>query len=155
MLGERLIRLRKAKKFTQTDLAELCGVSRNSIVNWETDKREPKISDIQKLAEVLDVSPNDLIGAESHIQHTQHVKSASQGEQDITDFAYWGGIVNNVRKLLVRGDEREILSITPLIKLAYEMLTQKTSLRETVVAQMPVSGGHHNRNTQNVRVARA
>ena len=145
MLGERLMKLRKAQKWTQTELAERCKVSRNSIVNWETNKREPKIGDIMRLAEVLNVSPHELIASEE-------ANVLQDIPQEPTNYAYWGGIVNEVRKLLERGDEGEILAITPLIKRAYDMLTQRiTATKEAPIVQT-VNSGHHNKNTQTVHI---
>ncbi len=121
MLGERLIRLRKAKNWTQTDLAHECGVSRNSIVNWETDKREPKISDIQKLAEVFGVSPNDLIGNENTVEQS-YVNVDKKIASEPESFAYWGGVLDKTRNVVERGDIQEINAITPLLKIALDML---------------------------------
>ena len=84
MLGERLMKLRKAQKWTQTELAERCKVSRNSIVNWETNKREPKIGDIMRLAEVLNVSPHELIASED-------ANVLQDTPQEPINYAYWGG----------------------------------------------------------------
>lgn len=126
MLGERLIRLRKAKKWTQTDLADKCGVSRNSIVNWETEKREPKIGDIQKLAEVLGVSPNDLIGNDNtfiHVKVGSHNHNEEENIMEAENFAYWGGMLDKTRKVIERGDTQEIDLIKHFLKSALSMLT--------------------------------
>ena len=122
MLGERLIKLRKAKNWTQADLAHECGVSRNSIVNWEADKREPKISDIQKLAEVFGVSPNDLIGQENIKEQKQRINMDKIADTEPESFAYWGGVLDKTRNVVERGDMQEINAITPLLKIALSML---------------------------------
>jgi transcriptional regulator with XRE-family HTH domain len=122
MIGERLIKLRKAKKLTQTDLAELCGVSRNSIVNWETEKSEPKISDIQKLAKILDASLNDLIGQEVPLISAQSQLAPKNIPSESESFAYWGGVLDKTRKVAERGDIQEIDVIAPLLQSALNML---------------------------------
>ena len=132
MLGERLIKLRKARKWTQTDLAEQCGVSRNSIVNWESDKREPKIGDIQKLAEVFQVSPNDLIGNESVIHHTQSDIMEIPTNIETESLTYWGGMLNKVSQTVERGNTQEINAIIPIVKTALSMLL--LSVGEPLVA---------------------
>ena len=121
MLGERLIKLRKAKKWTQTELAEQCGVSRNSIVNWETGRREPKIGDIQKLAEVLNVSLNDLIGDDTP------TAAANSGNDDIVcaepnSFKYWIEVLDKARRVAENGDTQEIGLIASLLQSALTIL---------------------------------
>ena len=52
-LGEKIKKLRKSKKFTQTDLAERLGVHVNTLLRWENGKRFPNIEKIKKIADVL------------------------------------------------------------------------------------------------------
>lgn len=60
--GEKLMIQRKQAGLTQKELAERAGVSRNSIINWETGKREPRgLEDFAPLAEVLNCSIADLM----------------------------------------------------------------------------------------------
>ena len=121
MLGERLIKLRKGKKWTQTDLAEQCGVSRNSIVNWETGKREPKISDIQKLAEIFNVSPHDLIGdGISLINVSPDNERTSEAESE--GLTYWVGMLDRARRAAENGNTQEIDLIVSLLKSALSIL---------------------------------
>jgi transcriptional regulator with XRE-family HTH domain len=42
---------------TQQQLAEAVGLSRNTIVNFETGRRIPRMDDISKIAEALGVDP--------------------------------------------------------------------------------------------------
>ena len=132
MLRTKLINLRKAKKWTQTDLAERCGVSRNSIVNWETGKSSPKIGDIQTLAKIFNISPNDLINDDNiptaKTQTAIHEEKSNEPE----NFAYWGRVLDNTRKVAERGDLEEIDLITPLLKSALHMLL---SVRERFASE--------------------
>lgn len=59
--GERIKAIRKEKGFTQKHLAELTGLSVNAIQSYEYGKYEPKIPQIEKIAEALDVSPFDIM----------------------------------------------------------------------------------------------
>lgn len=54
--------LRIEKNLTQKELANLLNVSQNAIYNWENGKRQPKIEQIQKIANVLEVQINELLG---------------------------------------------------------------------------------------------
>ena len=53
---------RKEKGFTQSELAELIGVSMQAVSKWETDAGMPDISQIVPLAKVLEVSSDKLLG---------------------------------------------------------------------------------------------
>ena len=52
---------RKAKGITQSDLSKEIGISRNTIVNFETSRRDPRIKDLRKIAKALNVSIEELI----------------------------------------------------------------------------------------------
>lgn len=61
-LGENLKRIRKSRHLTQSELAEKAGYqSRTAISRIEHGEWEPTPAKIRKLAEVLDVSPGDLL----------------------------------------------------------------------------------------------
>ena len=62
--GEKLSSARKAKGFSQEELAAKIEVSRQAISKWETDSAQPETSNIIKLCEVLEISPNELFGYE-------------------------------------------------------------------------------------------
>lgn len=59
---ENLKWLRKINRLTQEQLALKVGVSRESIVKWETKRIEPAIKNLVKLAEVFNVSVDKLLG---------------------------------------------------------------------------------------------
>lgn len=60
-IGDRIKALREKKKFTQEGLGNAIGVSRNTVVNWETGKRKPRFEDIQSLMRVFACEANDLL----------------------------------------------------------------------------------------------
>lgn len=61
-LGENLRFLRKRKNLTQKELAELSGVSCNSIINYENGRRtDPPISQVLKIANALEVDLDDIL----------------------------------------------------------------------------------------------
>ena len=61
-VGQNIRRFRKEKNLTQSELAELIGVSVQAVSKWETDTGMPDISQIVPLARVLDVSTDCLLG---------------------------------------------------------------------------------------------
>lgn len=56
MLGTKLKKLRKDRNLKQDDIAELFGITKGSISNWENDRRSPNIQQLQRLADFYGVS---------------------------------------------------------------------------------------------------
>lgn len=61
-IGERIRTIRKAKGFTQKDLAVLSGTSEITVRQYETGKRQPRIEQLSLIADALGVSSGELIG---------------------------------------------------------------------------------------------
>ena len=62
MINQILISLRKKAGFTQEQLAEKIGVSRQAIANWEKGENTPDITKCIALAELYGVSVDELVG---------------------------------------------------------------------------------------------
>ncbi|WP_129408057.1 helix-turn-helix domain-containing protein [Marinitoga lauensis] len=60
--GERLKELRKLKKITQKELATKCETSQSLISEYEKNLKQPTAEMIKKIAIVLDVSADYLLG---------------------------------------------------------------------------------------------
>ena len=60
MFHDNLIQLRKLKQLTQEDVAEAVGVSRQAIAKWESGETMPDLGKCKVLAELFDVSLDDL-----------------------------------------------------------------------------------------------
>lgn len=56
-----LRKYRKAKGFTQKQLADIVGVKPHTISNYETGEREPPLALLKMFAKVLDCSVDDLL----------------------------------------------------------------------------------------------
>ena len=63
MIGKNLQKLRKQRSLTQEALAEAVGVARQTIAKWETEESTPDLEMSGRLAEVLEVSLDDLVNA--------------------------------------------------------------------------------------------
>ena len=62
MDGENIKRIRKEKNITQKQLAERSGLSVTSIQYYECGKFKPKVEQVERLAEALEVSPVEIMG---------------------------------------------------------------------------------------------
>ena len=54
-IADKLKALRKAKGYTQQDVAEAIGISRATIGGYEIGRRQPRLSDLQKMADFYGV----------------------------------------------------------------------------------------------------
>jgi len=59
--GKFIAELRKNKRITQTELADLLKVSNSAISRWETGEGYPDISIFPRLAEILNVTVDELL----------------------------------------------------------------------------------------------
>ena len=62
-IGETISSLRKKKELTQNELAEKMNVTDKAVSKWERDLSCPDVNTISRLAEVLDVSVEELLNA--------------------------------------------------------------------------------------------
>lgn len=62
-IGENIKKYRKAKGFTQKELAESVGVAAITIQQYERNVREPKMDTVVRLAQALGISVADLYGS--------------------------------------------------------------------------------------------
>ena len=63
-ITERLKTLRNKTGKTQKEVAELTGLVRATLANWETGRTEPDIESVKLLADFYGVSVNYLVGAD-------------------------------------------------------------------------------------------
>lgn len=67
-LGEQIFNLRKQKGFTQEEIAELVGVSRQTIHKWENDVIQPNSDNIVALSNVLGINSEELLSSVYPVQ---------------------------------------------------------------------------------------
>ena len=78
IIGERLRRQREAVGMKVTELADLLGVSRNTITNYESGKTEPGASELMKIVRSLGCSLMDLLPGEQELPATRFAFRAHQ-----------------------------------------------------------------------------
>lgn len=69
-LGMMISSLRKEKGMTQLELAEKMGVTDKAVSKWERDLSFPDINSIPKLAEVFEVSVDELMQVKTETKET-------------------------------------------------------------------------------------
>lgn len=60
-IAERLQELRKQSGYSQEQVAEMLGLSRQAISKWESGQGKPEIDNIVKLTEIYDVSADYIL----------------------------------------------------------------------------------------------
>lgn len=84
--GSMVAELRKEKGMTQLDLAEKMGVTDKAVSKWERDLSFPDISSLPKLAEIFEVSVDELMQVKSNTKE----KSEETGIAEIVQLALKG-----------------------------------------------------------------
>ena len=95
-IGCKIKAARIEKKLTQEQVAELLGVSRQTISNWENEKSYPDIISVIKMSECYDVSLDYLLKGEQKMksyydyleESTNVVKSNANRNKIITILSY-------------------------------------------------------------------
>lgn len=65
-LAERLQELRKKAGYSQEQVADLLGISRQAISKWESGQGKPELDNIVKLTEIYNVSADYIISGREH-----------------------------------------------------------------------------------------
>ena len=72
MLNENIKKIRKNKRVTQEELAVKVNVVRQTVSKWEKGLSVPDAEALQRIADALDVSVEELLGAEVNVKTNQN-----------------------------------------------------------------------------------
>lgn len=84
-IGDRIKAIRIAKGMDQKQLADMVGISKSSISEWENCKRAPRMSTLRKIAAALGVDVWDIIGYDDSVEFDGASSELSKEEQDLID----------------------------------------------------------------------
>ena len=76
-IGNRIIALRKAQQFSQEEIADKIGVSRQSVSKWETDACAPDAYNLIALAQVLNTSVEYIVTGEMSVKEKPQTNEGS------------------------------------------------------------------------------
>ena len=76
-LGQRIARLRRNKGLTQEELGDKVGVSSQAVSKWETDSSVPDVMLLVKIANLFDISVDELLGND-RIKETPQIVPVSE-----------------------------------------------------------------------------
>ena len=83
--GKQLRKLRKEQGHTQEKLAQMVGLAKSTITNYERDKRQPDVFMIKKLAAALNTTGDELLGIIIEPEIKKEPSSRSEAAQELID----------------------------------------------------------------------
>lgn len=60
MLGDKIKQIRKDKKISQKEFAEILEIPVSTLANYENNHREPNMETLKKISKALDISPTEF-----------------------------------------------------------------------------------------------
>ena len=84
--AERLKELRKKAGLTQSELAETIRLSIKTVQRWEQNERQPRMDEIKKLAQALNVTDSELLNGKQDLGTWQlRIEVANDFRQEVID----------------------------------------------------------------------
>ena len=102
--GELIREARKAKKYTQSELGDLIGVTNKAVSRWENGESFPDIGVLENLAQVLDLKVQDIVTGEVQ----QEDKNEIDMEEALTELL-------RQSKIQLREKKKRILGVTAAV----------------------------------------
>lgn len=91
VLGKRIKEIRKTRGLTQERVAEFVGIETKSFSNIETGRTYPEAENLNKIMEILEVTPFDLFNYEylkPHGELLEEMYSAMEKDENLTRLIY-------------------------------------------------------------------
>ena len=96
--NENLRAARERKNMTQKDVADNIGVAKSTYSLYESGNREPNVQTIKKLADLLNVSADDLLGLNQEpTTIAAHFDGDDFTEDELEDIRAYADFVKNRR----------------------------------------------------------
>ena len=97
--NENLKNARERKGMSQKDVAEEIGVAKSTYSLYESGNREPNVQTIKRIADVLNVSADDLLGLNNEpITIAAHFDGDDFTEDELDEIRQFAEFVKNKRK---------------------------------------------------------
>ena len=91
VIGEKITELRKKYNYTQENLAEKIGVTRQTLSNWESNITSPDLNQASLLCKELKININDLLDNELELDvkdNSNNILNKLVGNKVILNFDY-------------------------------------------------------------------
>lgn len=139
--SENLASLRKSKNLSQEEIADRLGVSRQAISKWENGQALPETANIMKLCEILEVTPNELLGYEERkAQPVEQIPYNNYNNEEIKEKKKWYKTTPFKVFVAVLGALLAVNLIMALVVLGFAgVFMMRTDVNENVVPLEDVS----------------
>ena len=101
-IGSFISRQRKAKNLTQSQLAEMLGISTNAVSKWERGICLMDMSLLKPLSDILEVTVNDILSGEI-VDENMLREKADQNIVEISKYYHLQGIESGALAMLIMG----------------------------------------------------
>ncbi len=94
MIGRHIKSFRENKNITQSELADKLCVTRQAVSNWENEKTEPDIETLHKIADILEISIEEVIYGskrETNVVHNHY--TTEQVTKTVSKGVSFGGVL--------------------------------------------------------------
>ncbi|MCR4925548.1 MAG: helix-turn-helix transcriptional regulator [Clostridiales bacterium] len=105
MFGEMLKQLRKQCSYTQAEISKILGIDRSTYAYYESEKTQPNIETIIKIARVYNITTDSLLGVEKKDAKSFVVADGKNDSFPIENFSV-PGYISELTK-----EERELILI--------------------------------------------
>ena len=97
--NENLKFARERKKISQKEMAERIGVAKSTYSLYESGNREPNVQTIKKIADILNVSADELLGiSDEPITIAAHFDGDEYTEEELDEIKQFAEFVKAKRK---------------------------------------------------------
>jgi len=119
MFGEKIRLIREMRGFSQENVAAKLGIAQNAYSRIETSQTKLEAGMLNKIAEVLEVSPMDILSTQPAIINFQSNKGTQQS------FGYVEQVISGQKELYEKMLANKDEEITRLSKLIEKVLDKK------------------------------
>ncbi len=109
--AEKLKAIRKQTGFSQEQLAEKLGVSRQAVTKWETNTGIPDVENIMAISALFDISIDELLSNETGTKKTEDFLFESVTEYDIAEQKHYDMKFGGAKKLILSGYKGEKIRV--------------------------------------------
>jgi len=121
--SERLRSIRKAKGWSQHELAARAGIARASIAKWESGITErPRPTPLRRVAKALEMTANDLYGEPIIMSRTSGDRHAGSRRPATTEERLFREVLSEVRRFFYESDEASQIGVINLLKTVNHLL---------------------------------
>lgn len=109
-LGDRIKKYRKYKDVTQEKLAQMVGVSKWTVINWESNKRMPSADKFYKIAEALGIPPTSLMDDDARKKYQiERFNYINYGDAPEDNTSSWGNTTSTFEKSAIPVLEKTVM----------------------------------------------